>query len=564
MASGVGSAGPPPNGVHRAECRATRNVTERVSTDAATLDPPPRMVDDAGAANYGALPHPRAPVSAHPDPRDAPLALLLRLGARAEESRYRHIYCNRDLNLSDVAWIGFDMDYTLAVYEEATFAALCHELSMRRLVERFGYPEEVATIAYDPTFAIRGLVIDRLSGHILKVDAHGYVERGTHGFQPLTPDDIEVYRNAPPNLSDHRFDVLDTLFHVPEAFAYAAMVDYLEGVGARPDYEKLAVHVRQAVDSIHGDDTLKSIVVADVARYIVRDRRLGATLHRFRSAGKRLFLMTNSYAPYTDAVMRYLLEVGPADYTDWRGYFDVVITGAKKPDFFRLDTPFYILDDAGRIAGEEHTQLRRNVTYQHGNLREFTRMIGVEGDRILYVGDHLYGDILRSRRDSKWRTAMVIPEIEHEVRTLERVAADLEAWRAAERALAVIREARLLDAELREVLGDPDACAFDAWSTEEREAWLAAASSAVRDGDRLTRRARELVTEIRRIADKVDAEFHPSWGAVMKTRSEHSIFGQQVERYACIYTSRVTNFLAYSTTHDHRSPPIHLPHELDL
>ena len=39
-------------------------------------------------------------------------------------------------------------------------------------------------------------------------------------------------------------------------------------------------------------------------------------------------------------------------------------------------------------------------------------------------------------------------------------------------------------------------------------------------------------------------------------------FGQQVEDYACVYTSRVSNFLAYSPLRYFRSPRDHMPHEL--
>src|SRR5262249_23097384 len=45
--------------------------------------------------------------------------------------------------------------------------------------------------------------------------------------------------------------------------------------------------------------------------------------------------------------------------------------------------------------------------------------LGVTGDRILYVGDHIYGDILRSKKESAWRTAMIIQEMEAEVRAHE-------------------------------------------------------------------------------------------------------------------------------------------------
>ncbi len=35
---------------------------------------------------------------------------------------------------------------------------------------------------------------------------------------------------------------------------------------------------------------------------------------------------------------------------------------------------------------------------------------------MLYVGDHIYGDILRSKKTLGWRTMLVVPELESELR----------------------------------------------------------------------------------------------------------------------------------------------------
>ena len=34
---------------------------------------------------------------------------------------------------------------------------------------------------------------------------------------------------------------------------------------------------------------------------------------------------------------------------------------------------------------------------------------------MLYVGDHIYGDILRSKKTLGWRTMLVVPELETEL-----------------------------------------------------------------------------------------------------------------------------------------------------
>jgi hypothetical protein len=48
---------------------------------------------------------------------------------------------------------------------------------------------------------------------------------------------------------------------------------------------------------------------------------------------------------------------------------------------------------------------------------------------------------------------------------------------------------------------------------------------------------------------------------LFKEGNENSRFGEQVEQYACIYTSRVSNFLNYSPVQYFRSPRDLMPHE---
>lgn len=38
------------------------------------------------------------------------------------------------------------------------------------------------------------------------------------------------------------------------------------------------------------------------------------------------------------------------------------------------------------------------------------------GKDVLYVGDHVFGDVLRSKKSRGWHTFLVVPELEHELR----------------------------------------------------------------------------------------------------------------------------------------------------
>lgn len=42
-------------------------------------------------------------------------------------------------------------------------------------------------------------------------------------------------------------------------------------------------------------------------------------------------------------------------------------------------------------------------------------MIGARGSDVLYVGDHIFGDILKSKKIRGWRTFLVVPELAKEL-----------------------------------------------------------------------------------------------------------------------------------------------------
>jgi len=42
-------------------------------------------------------------------------------------------------------------------------------------------------------------------------------------------------------------------------------------------------------------------------------------------------------------------------------------------------------------------------------------LIGSRGKDVLYVGDHIFGDIIKSKKERAWRTFLVIPELMQEL-----------------------------------------------------------------------------------------------------------------------------------------------------
>ena len=173
---------------------------------------------------------------------------------------------------------------------------------------------------------------------------------------------------------------------------------------------------------------------------------------------------------------------------------------------------------------------------------------------MLFVGDHIYGDMLRSRKSSNWRTAMILQELEHEVTTHDRLRPEVS------RLDRLDGELNHLDSELNE-----RQAALRALQKSAGEAPDPAAASGrrvIKEAiERLRRELRATAAQHRLLEDTIDDGFNPYWGPMFREGYEVSKFGEQVEAYACVYTSRVSNFRFYSPMQYFRGPRDRMPHE---
>lgn len=494
---------------------------------------------------------------------DLPLTGLIPQPEPTRIPRARRVFVNRNLKMANIDWVGFDMDYTLAIYNQAEMDRLSIRATVDKLAKR-GYAEElVRGIDYKIDFAIRGLLIDKRYGHILKMDRFKVVQKGYHGLRELSREEVRaLYQQKKIRPNSARYHWIDTLYALSEAVIYTGVVDAYERRGVELDFARLFTDIRECIDEAHRDGTILDEVNRDLPRYVDRDPLLAQTLHKLRSAGKRLFLLTNSRWQYTEKMMTYLLGGAMPEYPSFRHYFDAVIVAASKPAFFQEARPLMRRD--GPELKPATLPLERGSIYEGGNLSDFEMAIGVTGDRILYVGDHIYGDILRSKKESAWRTAMIIQEMEAEVvaheacRELHRKSSELE-----QRREELEDQLRYYQQRYKDLTRKVD--------DEGKNGNGSPRTNGAADVDRA--RVKRAVERIRGQLRHVDADatvtereiaqrFHPYWGSLLKEAHETSSFGDQVEEYACVYTSRVSNLLSYSPLQYFRSPRDLLPHEL--
>jgi HAD superfamily 5'-nucleotidase-like hydrolase len=452
----------------------------------------------------------------------------------------RGVFANRTLNMRNVPVVGYDMDYTLIHYRVDEWEGAAFETAKGILAGR-GWP--VADLAFDPKRFTLGLVFDLQLGNIVKATRFGYVVKAHHGTEPLDFEtQRQTYRETVIELSEPRFEFMNTLFELSRAELFSQLVAIhdvkpLPGVSS---YADLYWEVNSALGETHLTGTLKAGIVADPDRFVDLDPGIVPTLLDQRAAGKQLLLITNSDWSYTRQMMAYSFDRFCPDGTTWRDLFDIVIVSANKPGFFSKTDPIYrVVDEDQSLLQPHYGPLAAGDVYFGGNARLVEESLNLDGSGLpLYVGDHLFGDVLVTKDVLRWRTALIARELEDEIsdaisfrtrqRELERLMDDKV---AAEYRQAVLRLKRQTDGVKNPELNEATSRIFQ---LDERIAPLARAA-----------------TELG----------NPTWGPLMRAGNDKSLFARQVERYADVYTSRVSN-LRHQTPYGYlRAARGSLPHD---
>jgi 5'-nucleotidase len=465
-----------------------------------------------------------------------------RPGDPASQPRARAVYCNRTLNLHAIKAIGYDLDYTLVHYHVETWERRAYAHLQRKLIG-LGWP--VAALEFDPKRVIRGLIVDKELGNLVKANRFGYVKRAQHG-ETLLPFDEQRrrYSRIVVELDDPRWSFLNTFFSISEGCMYSQLVELFDA-GQLPGvatYEALYDIVRASVDEAHMEGELKGEIQATPERFVDLDPDVPPMLLEQKAAGKRLLLVTNSDWPYTRFIAEYAFSRYLPEGMDWRALFDLIIVSANKPAFFTERRPFFeVVDDSGLLRPLVGPLAQGRIVYG-GNAVDVEQHLGLSGDELLFVGDHIWGDVLVSKQTLRWRTALVLRELEEEI---EAVAGFEPQLREIE---ALMRR--------KEVL--------------EEQVYRLRLAATLADSGRAHRR-REMQALRGRIAD-LDAQLGPlahasteltneRWGLPFRTGNDKSYLARQVERHSDIYLARVSNLRVPTPFAIFRSKRGTMPHD---
>lgn len=462
----------------------------------------------------------------------------------------QRIFCNRTLNLRSIQAIGFDMDYTLVHYHQDRWEGRAYQHCKERLLAK-GFP--VASLEFDPELGMLGLILDTELGNIVKANRFGYVKRACHGSRMMDFEAMrKAYENTVVDLADKRWVFVNTLFGLSESCMYMQLVDLfdqkkLEGVMS---YTKVYDLVRQNLDAAHMEGALKAEIMADPDRFVDLDPDLAPALEDLKHAGKKLVLITNSEWFYTKAMMSYAFDryLGGRG---WRSLFDLVIVAARKPAFFSERMPaFEVIDEEGRLVPAPG-RLEQGKSYLGANARLVEQSLGIPGDDILYVGDHIFADVNVSKSLYRWRTGLIVRELERELDALESF--------------------KPTQAELSKLMAEKE-------EMEHRYSLLRLLAQRVEQGygerpegievTKVRAEMRELRSHLVSLDDRIAplakaaGELNnPRWGLLLRTGNDKSHLARQIEKHADVYTSRVSNLLHSTPFVYLRSPRGSLPHD---
>ena len=432
---------------------------------------------------------------------------------------------------------------------------MCTKLILQRLVDSKGYPPEILQITYDPSFAVRGTFLDKRHGNILKVDHYGFILQCVHGKKVVKRSD---YVHCYPDFLIHpeaeigdRYFCYDTLFGIPEASLYASMVDYFEKSNfiackesgqvtsdsdeqvdqdARLSYWSLFDDIRECVQAIHSDSSLKTTVMADLDKYIKKDERLPLLFDRMRKAGKKIFLLTNSEYFYTNAVMAYLLDKSIDGYEKWTDFFDIIITNGQKPKFFKEGTTLREVDQAtGSLKLSAVKGFKKGSVYTGGSFSLFKKFTKTKGSEVLYVGDNIFHDIIVTKQNRcLWRTLLIVREVEEETNN----------WMTKR--------------------------STEMWAKVNTLEYLRAESFKGLDSSYPITTKRDEVPvkqQIVKAQEELNAHFNSYFGSTFRSGTRESYFSTQVQRFADLYCSDAVLLLYYPFNYYFSTIPTLLPHE---
>jgi HAD superfamily 5'-nucleotidase-like hydrolase len=304
------------------------------------------------------------------------------------------LFVNRPVDFDRIRAVGFDLDHTLALYDDAAVNALAMAEAQRLLVDQRGYHDSdvaVAPRAGDAASA-RALALDLTQSHVVKLDADRRVRVARRAGVWLASDEIARAHADPVSEHNDAVHFLSSPFDVPTLWLFEAITRARGEAGINP--LRACRDARQMLDYSHTRGELKRHLLGDLTRFVAPVAGVRERLLAWLRAGKTLFVVTNSESAYAMEVLDVV--VGP----QWSDIFDIVAASSSKPAFFQ----------PGSTRASRSTTVGRSQVVEGADAKSLEAHLGVRAEDVIYVGDNARHDVQAARAHG-WKTVHVVAEL---------------------------------------------------------------------------------------------------------------------------------------------------------
>lgn len=342
----------------------------------------------------------------------------------------------QEFSLENYDCIGFDLDHTICTYRLKPLMNLIYRTLASFLIDKYDYPRTL--INFDDSsfsFAQKGIVLDKRRGNFLKLDNQYRIIKATHGTNPLTDEEIRSLYNSnclweeskgiPHKLVantalDEPFYVFKDYFVTIGAVICANIVDildkknggpmdeynfweqYLEGLYYMYDRNNFKNNAGQFYPDLKSNPHLYLKPCSDNVKNWIKNI----------TKNKVTFLLTSSNYDSASFLAEYSLG------KDWKSYFDIIVTFARKPGFFWKDKPFCLVHENSEVSGIKPEEMKTHLIYSQGNWKQLQKVCAIHSKtsnpKALYFGDSLIEDVYAASEIAHCDTVAIVEEMSAE------------------------------------------------------------------------------------------------------------------------------------------------------
>ena len=340
----------------------------------------------------------------------------------------------------DVDVIGFDIDFTLLLYNKKHMTHLIYDSLCEFLIKHKNYPEKIRYSEnkdFVDAFSCKNIVIDYKRGNALKLRKDKSIIKAYHGKKELTKEEIySQYANGTFsvfNISifyNSDFCINIDSFQPQNVALFLICVDLFDKgeLNIIKDYEDIIKNIGDGMNFNYKINSFEDFstfgyyfpeIYKHPELYLYTKYNCEALLDKLRKKGKKLFFATNSNYSYSHYILEKVLG------ENYHDYFDLCFYKSCKPGFFQdpkeSNPKCYFYNDQQEISCTEMSDDTYKKIYEGNHILTggsyvlvehfFQKMLNKNELKCVFVGDNIMGDCEVPSRLKNWESVFIFDDI---------------------------------------------------------------------------------------------------------------------------------------------------------